>query len=544
MASHRYWRLNVIENYGNFYAGKGAVATIDLRVSSGGSNLATTGNGTASASTEVSGFEASKAFDGDVNTYWQSGDAATANSQWIKWDFGAGNEQDINYVALTNGNEAAGSQLIKRWALYYSDDNSNWTPWMYSTSNNSSASNDTPTAWSWSSSMVPSGTLSLTLTMLTLTSRTGGSALLSVPLLTLEATGNYSLDATLPMLTLESRSGSIVAMTLPMLSLLATGHDRANALDADLPMFTLEAQGGAALDLTLPALTLTASGTVVNLGTLAQPLPMLTFDGSATITQLGRLSSTLPAMLLAAAGGAAGAPMLPRLTLAGSGTVGSVASLSAVLPVFELDASGDIENFGGLDASLPALMMVPSGRADMALPGFTLTAIGHAVVTVTYDAYATNLQPGEGMPHQVTQYTNFPFNQIVRWGDSYYGVADDGLYLLGGDTDYASPTATAIPWRMQTALTNFGSRQKKAVRQSFIHGRLGPSVTAKVAVGEGTEQSYAALIERGSGAQAHRIKYGRGLKGEFWRFELADTAGSQFDLDGWEHDPAESERRI
>ena len=64
MASHRYWRLNVIENYGNFYAGKGAVATIDLRVSSGGSNLATTGNGTASASTEVVGFEASKAFDG------------------------------------------------------------------------------------------------------------------------------------------------------------------------------------------------------------------------------------------------------------------------------------------------------------------------------------------------------------------------------------------------------------------------------------------------------------------------------------------------
>lgn len=544
MASHRYWRLHVIENYGNFYAGKGAVATIDLRVSSGGSNLATTGNGTASASTETAGFEASKAFDGDVNTYWLSGDAATANSQWIKWDFGAGNEKDINYVALTNGNEAAGSALIKRWMLAYSDDNTNWTPWMYSTSNNSSASNDTPTAWSWAADMVSEGTATVTMGVMTLTSRTGGSATVTGPVLTIEAYGSRSLDATLPALTLESRSGSIVSIDLPTLSLLATGHSRASELDITLPSMTLEAYSGGALIQALAALTFEGDAEIPVIGSTERTLRTITLEASGTVAMVANLSANLAALVGAAAGGADGAGTLPALSIDAEGTVGSVGTLSRVIPVLTLEASGDIENFGGLDATLPSLQRANAGHASMSLPRFTLRATGYLVVDTEYEAWAMNMLPGEGMPHQVTEYTNFPFNQIIRYGEDYYGVADDGLYLLGGETDYDPTTPAAIAWTWRTAITDFGSRQMKVVRESVHYGRLGATATATVAVAEGTQRSYAALIERGEAAQAHRIKYGKGLKGVYWQFGMSDTSGSAMELDASTYDALPTSRKI
>lgn len=541
MANHRYWRLSVIENYGNFYAGKAAVATIDLRTSSGGSNLATTGNGTASASTEVAGFEASKAFDGDVNTYWQAGDVATAIS-WIKWDFGAGNEQDINYVALTNGNEAAGSQLIKRWALYYSDDNSQWYPWMYSTSNNSSASNDTPTAWSWSADMVVEGTTDATLPALSLSAaRWGMRGDFTLPIPSTEGYGHNSLDAVLPMLTIESRSGSQASMTLPMLAILATGAPSENAqLNAALPMLTMDGYGGAKLIADLPMLTLEASGDFRNVGRLDSTLPGLTLQGSAYFGILLTGNLTLPRLSIAALGGGWLNQSLPALTISASGTAGITGRVVAVLPVLTIEASGHTENYGRLDAMLPALAAVNAGRADMALPMLTIVASGHAVVTVTHQGYAINLLPGEGMPHQVTEYTAWPFNQIVRWQGNYYGIADDGIYLLGGDDDDGDP----IAWRARTGITNFGSRQEKFVRQTFLHGRLGSRVTAKVSIGEAADVTYAALIERGSNAQAHRIKYGKGLRAQFWSFEIADTSGSALDLHGMQHDPVESTRKV
>ena len=85
-------------NWGSFCTPAGAVATIDLRVSSGGSNLATTGNGTTSASP---GRGLQGLLGHSTATSTPTGGRATrpASSQWIKWDFGAGSRKDINYVA-------------------------------------------------------------------------------------------------------------------------------------------------------------------------------------------------------------------------------------------------------------------------------------------------------------------------------------------------------------------------------------------------------------------------------------------------------------
>lgn len=119
MAAHRYWRINVT---GNLSTAHCDIREIELRTSIGGADV--TGSGTASASAEASGYEASKAFDDNASTLWYFSKTTYALPQWIKYDFGAGNDKDIVEFALT---AASSSEMVTDFALQYSDDNSAWT---------------------------------------------------------------------------------------------------------------------------------------------------------------------------------------------------------------------------------------------------------------------------------------------------------------------------------------------------------------------------------------------------------------------------------
>jgi len=119
MAAHRYWRIF------SYWVDEAIVqiAECELRESEGGADV--TGSGTASASSEYgAGYEANKGFDNTV-AVWASANNSYLN-QWLKYDFGVGQEKDIVEVAI-----AAQSGLPKRtsteFELQYSDDNTNWT---------------------------------------------------------------------------------------------------------------------------------------------------------------------------------------------------------------------------------------------------------------------------------------------------------------------------------------------------------------------------------------------------------------------------------
>lgn len=133
MAAHRYWRLLILDN------GSGdsvvAVDELDLRVNAAGSRLSVTGNGTASASSTYPGlYAAAGAFDNVDFTANPSANAWFCNStspfpHHLQWDFGPGNEKDINYCGIKNvsvgANAAANS--VRRAVLLWSDDGVRFT---------------------------------------------------------------------------------------------------------------------------------------------------------------------------------------------------------------------------------------------------------------------------------------------------------------------------------------------------------------------------------------------------------------------------------
>lgn len=119
MTAARYWRLYCRQG------GDGSrilAAEVELRTSAGGADQ--TGSGTASASAQNVGEEASKAFDNSTATYWQGN--ITNGAGWLKYDFGAGNDKDIVEFAMQALSGFA-SRMMKEIDVQSSPDDATWT---------------------------------------------------------------------------------------------------------------------------------------------------------------------------------------------------------------------------------------------------------------------------------------------------------------------------------------------------------------------------------------------------------------------------------
>ena len=136
MAAHRYWRILVKRSQSGGNAG---IGELQMRTSIGGANVAS--GGTPSASSSKGTYTAAKAFDGlTVNTGDGNGWASNggysggtlvgmAGFDWLKYDFGAGNEKDIQEIVMfcpgTGG--LTPPDLPASFDVQYSDDNAIWT---------------------------------------------------------------------------------------------------------------------------------------------------------------------------------------------------------------------------------------------------------------------------------------------------------------------------------------------------------------------------------------------------------------------------------
>ena len=154
MAAHRYWRIQIRANGGTWVS----IGELHMRTSIGGANVAV--GGTPSASSVAGTYPVAKAFDGlttdtGVGNAWASGvslgsGGGTNAFAWLKYDFGAGNEKDIQEIVIfapgTGG--IAMSDLPTSWNFQYSDDDVTWV-----TQRSYSFESTTP-AWTTSTSRV------------------------------------------------------------------------------------------------------------------------------------------------------------------------------------------------------------------------------------------------------------------------------------------------------------------------------------------------------------------------------------------------------
>lgn len=278
--------------------------------------------------------------------------------------------------------------------------------------------------------------------------------------------------------------------------------------------------------------TLSATGFGESLGGVSALLPALTGGGTGFGTSIGRMEATHGGRYGFEASGTG--HMVGTLStrysvfFVGLGDGGGGGHLNAMLPRLVGGGTGFGGSAGNLSVNLPALRVVPMGDLNATLPRLTLSASGSSEDTVEYEAYSMTLVPTEqGENCFTTRITAAPFDRIVRFGADYYGVGDDGLFKLGGDTF----AGAAINADVITAETDFGSQQLKRAVALWLGGRVHEDMAVSVISSETETDSYKYTPETGEEAHSHRVVFGKGIRARYWAYHFQTSNGSDFTID-------------
>ena len=137
----------------------------------------------------------------------------------------------------------------------------------------------------------------------------------------------------------------------------------------------------------------------------------------------------------------------------------------------------------------------------------------------------------------VSRYLRYGFDSFAQIGGHYFGVAEDGVYLLEGNTD----AGQRIEARAGTGLLDLGAKELKHVSAVYLDAASDGVLSVRVQAGQ---QQYTYQARRASQYNAQqRVDIGRGLRATHYSFELLNS-GADFELDAMDVNVAKSARRI
>ncbi len=145
--------------------------------------------------------------------------------------------------------------------------------------------------------------------------------------------------------------------------------------------------------------------------------------------------------------------------------------------------------------------------------------------------WATNLRTGA-----TTQYTQYPYTSFARRGTRYLATAEDGLYVLDGDTDNGAP----IIAEMQSGFLQFAGSRFTSFKAIYLGMHASGAVLFKLETGDGKQYTYQVVVQN---METTKVRVGKGLRARYFAFELV-TTGQDFDLDTVEFLPIGAQRRV
>lgn len=337
-----------------------------------------------------------------------------------------------------------------------------------------------------------------------------------------------NIVAPLPVLT--TGSGAIMNLTLPMPTVISDGTDQVGmGFAGTMPKALLTAYAGGNAALTLSAPTISMTATFPGIGRAAIVTSRVGVSASGTVSgsanaalTFGTYSTTY--RLVGYGGAILRATFTGGFTVEASGTGGRTGSVAITLPLYDLvSASGSTQNYGGASLLMPAAQLGATAQAWLTAPGAILEASGSATIAVSYEAYSVNLnhtpREKERPVDEMTKYIGYPFDRVVRYKNSYYGMNSTGLYLLEGTTD----NGAAISFEVRTVLTDAGTEYKKTVESAYFGGRFGPNAAITMYVGESATAAYTYFTPRDSTVQNYRQPLGRGLKTRYFALGVSGS---------------------
>lgn len=187
------------------------------------------------------------------------------------------------------------------------------------------------------------------------------------------------------------------------------------------------------------------------------------------------------------------------------------------------------------DATNSVVVYVPltdEVHSDTALTGSQVLNVILSTDVVFFVKLSYNGEVYSGWVTNTTQlatseYQGIGFNSMARVGTRYFGANEDGVFELAGSSDAGRDIHSYI----QSGLLDFGSTMQKAVTNAY----LAVDVDGRIAVGVGVSEKtgiaqywYEVSMDKEAPDNV-KLPIGRGLKGRYWKFEIASEALTSFD---------------
>jgi len=123
-----------------------------------------------------------------------------------------------------------------------------------------------------------------------------------------------------------------------------------------------------------------------------------------------------------------------------------------------------------------------------------------------------------------SQYDDYGYISFYSYGGKNYGVAEDGIYELTGDTD----NGVEIDALVDFGRTDLGSIYKKRVTSAYVDvgsdGKMALVIETDGQTSSFEANDYSTAVSR------HRINMGSALSGYYWNPVLTNNNGYDFDL--------------
>lgn len=201
----------------------------------------------------------------------------------------------------------------------------------------------------------------------------------------------------------------------------------------------------------------------------------------------------------------------------------SIATLISSDLCFDADLYSAVE--ASVDMALSAVLGATMNSAVLA--GFGVPIFDSESVTYVVDDRT-----------QTTRYEGYGFNSFAKFDGHYFGLRTDGIYLLEGDTDSGEPIRASINFGSQS----MGNDRLKGVSNCY----LGVSSTDKLFLKVTTDTQEYVYVARSFSEQLkqQRVDIGRGLRANYFTFELYNQDGCDLELASVEFVVATTNRRI
>lgn len=209
-------------------------------------------------------------------------------------------------------------------------------------------------------------------------------------------------------------------------------------------------------------------------------------------------------------------------------TISSIANANRIYyEIAGSDASigGLAESIRAMDVSVIATALVVSGAAGNASYNLVAESLAHMISGILYvndymDGWAYNLNN-----QAPSFYENFKFNSFAKIGNQYYGLASDGLHILGANDDNGSEINAVIT----TGISDFGEYRIKKVPTVYAGARTEKPLELTCRVDNEPDYTYE-FTSSSEGIAPTRVKLGKGLEGRYWQFEFKNRDGADFEI--------------